>query len=61
MYVFVFISECAEVCAVRPQVSCDHQHPGWADLGPGSSQPGQEAVGPRCRLRVPGVLQPQQT
>lgn len=43
------------------QVSGDHQYPGRADLGSGSSQPGQEAVGPGCRLRVPGLLQPQQT
>lgn len=39
-----------------PQVSCNYQYPGWEDLCFGSPQPGQEAVGPRCRLRVPGVL-----
>lgn len=50
-----------DVCVFCLQVSCDHQYPGWQDLRFGSSQPGQEAVGPRCWLRVPGVLQPHQT
>lgn len=42
------------------QVSGDHKHPGWEDFCSGSSQPGHQAVGPGCRLGVPGVLQPQQ-
>lgn len=43
------------------QVSGDHQHPGWEDLCSGSSQPGQEAVGPGCGIGLPSVLQPEQT
>lgn len=49
------------LCLLWSQVPGDHQHPGWEDLCSGSSQPGQEEVGPGCGIRVPGVFQPQQT
>lgn len=58
---FVMTLDLTPGSVLCPQVSGDHQYPGWADFSSGSSQPGQEAVGPGCWLRLFGVLQPQQT
>lgn len=58
-YVFFYLCLCVRVC-VCMQVTGSHQHPGWQDLGFGPSQPGQEAVGPGCGVRMPCVFQPQQ-